>query len=43
MEQKKIEGAIEALLFAMGGSVELPALAKPLDMTRKLLEKLYRI
>ena len=28
MELKKLEGAIEALLFAMGESVEVSALAK---------------
>lgn len=44
MEQKKIEGAIEALLFAMGGSVELPALAKAIghdpETTRKIVQNM---
>ena len=44
MEQKKIEGAIEALLFAMGGSVELSALAKAIghdpETTRKIVQNM---
>ena len=44
MEQKKIEGAIEALLFAMGGSVELPTLAKAIghdpETTRKIVQNM---
>ena len=42
--QKKIEGAIEALLFAMGSSVELSALAKAIghdqETTRKILRNM---
>lgn len=42
--QKKIEGAIEALLFAMGSSVELSALAKAIghdqDTTRKIVRNM---
>ena len=44
MERKKIEGAIEALLFAMGGSVELSALAKAIghdqETTRKIVQNM---
>ena len=44
--QKKIEGAIEALLFAMGSSVELSALAKAIghdqETTRKIVRNMMR-
>lgn len=41
-EQKKIEGAIEALLFAMGSSVELSALAKAIGHDQETTRKIVR-
>ena len=40
--QKKIEGAIEALLFAMGSSVELSALAKAIGHDQETTRKIVR-
>ena len=44
MELNKIEGAIEALLFAMGESVELSTLAKTIghdiETTRKIVRNM---
>lgn len=44
MEIKRLEGAIEALLFAMGNSVELSAIAKAIghdqDTTRKIIQNM---
>lgn len=44
MEIKRLEGAIEALLFAMGESVELTALAKAIghdaETTRKIIQNM---
>ena len=44
MEIKRLEGAIEALLFAMGNSVELGAIAKAVghdqDTTRKIIQNM---
>ena len=44
MEIKRLEGAIEALLFAMGNSVELSAIAKAVghdqDTTRKIIQNM---
>lgn len=40
--QKKIEGAIEALLFAMGSSVELSALAKAIGHDQEATRKIVR-
>lgn len=40
--QKKIEGAIEALLFAMGSSVELSALAKAIGHDQETTRKVVR-
>lgn len=40
--QKKIEGAIEALLFAMGSSVELSALAKAVGHDQETTRKIVR-
>lgn len=39
MEQKKLQAAIEAILFAMGGSVELKNLHRRSDMTKKRQKK----
>lgn len=43
MEMKKLEAAVEAILFAMGNSVELSVLAKALqqdtETTRKLVQR----
>lgn len=41
-EQKKTEGAIEALLFAMGSSVELSALAKAIGHDQETTRKIVR-
>ena len=40
--QKKIEGAIEALLFAMGSSVELSVLAKAIGHDQETTRKIVR-
>ena len=40
--QKKIEGAIKALLFAMGSSVELSALAKAIGHDQETTRKIVR-
>ena len=40
--QKKIDGAIEALLFAMGSSVELSALAKAIGHDQETTRKIVR-
>ena len=40
--QKKIEGAIEALLFAMGSAVELSALAKAIGHDQETTRKIVR-
>ena len=40
--QKKIEGAIEALLFALGSSVELSALAKAIGHDQETTRKIVR-
>lgn len=37
---KELEGAIEAILFAMGESVELSRIAKAINMDTKTTEKL---
>ena len=42
MELKKVEGAIEALLFAMGESVELSALAKAIGHDVETTGKIVR-
>ena len=43
MELNKIEGAIEALLFAMGESVELSTLAKTIGHDIETTRKIVRI
>ena len=40
MKIKELEGAIEAILFAMGESVELSRIAKAINMDTKTTEKL---
>ena len=39
MEQKKLQAAIEAILFAMGGSVELKKLAQAIGHETKKRQK----
>ena len=46
MEQKKLQAAIEAILFAMGGSVELKKLAQAIghdeETTKKIIRQMMR-
>lgn len=39
MEQKKLQAAIEAILFAMGGSVELKKLAQAIGHDEETTKK----
>ena len=40
MEIKRLEGAVEAILFAMGESVELGQIAKAIQQDKPTTEKL---
>ena len=42
MEQKKLQAAIEAILFAMGGSVELKKLAQAIGHDEETTKKIIR-
>ena len=42
MEDKKIESIIEAILFAMGGSVELPRIARAIGVDEKTTGRIIR-
>ena len=42
MEQKKLQAAIEAILFAMGGSVELKKLAQAIGHDEETTKKVIR-